>query len=183
MITVGDENDAHLVTAAKQDRSAFVALYRRYLPRVYRYVYRRVGNQQDAEDLTALVFIEALECLEDYQEQGSFAGWLFTIAHHKAADHHRQQRERISLEEVAPALSNSGPGPEVLASQRDGLEQVAQALDELTPDRQEALTLRFFGELSNKEVSQVMGKSEAAVKMLVCRALRQLRRRCREDER
>ena len=177
-----DEDDARLVTAARQDRSAFVALYRRYLPRVYRYVYRRVGNQQDAEDVTASVFTEALECLEDYREQGSFAGWLFTIAHHRVADHHRQQRERISLEEVAPALSNSGPGPEALALQRDRLERVTQVLDELTPDRQEALTLRFFGELSNKEVAQVMGKSEAAVKMLVYRALRQLRRSCGEDE-
>lgn len=178
----GGENDARLVTAARQNRSAFVALYRRYLLRVYGYVDRRVGSQQDAEDVTALVFTEALESLENYREQGSFAGWLFTIAHHRVADHHRQQRERVSLEEAVPALSNSGPGPEALALQRDRLERVAQALDELTPDRQEALTLRFFGELSNKEVAQVMDRSEAAVKMLVCRAIRQLRRRCRKDE-
>ena len=178
----GGENDARLVTAARQNRSAFVALYRRYLPRIYRYVYRRVGNQQDAEDLTASVFTEALESLEDYREQGSFAGWLFTIAHHRVADHHRQQRERVSLEEVTPALSDPGPGPEAQALWRDRLERVAQALGELTPDRQEALALRFFGQLSNKEVAQVMGKSEAAVKMLVYRALRQLRRRCEENE-
>ena len=178
----GGENDARLVTAARQNRSAFVALYRRYLPRVYRYVYRRVGNQQDAEDLTASVFIEALESLEDYREQGSFAGWLFTIAHHRVADHHRRQREGVSLEEVATALSDPGSGPEAQVLQQDRLERVAQALDELTADRQEALALRFFGELSNKEVAQVMGKSEAAVKMLVYRALRQLRRRCGEYE-
>ncbi len=183
MIMAGGENDARLVTAARQNRAAFVALYRRYLPRVYRYVYRRVGNQQDAEDVTASVFTEALESLEDYREQGSFAGWLFTIAHHRVADHHRRQRERVSLEEVALALSDPGPGPEAQALRRDRLERVAQALDELTPDRQEALALRFFGQLSNKEVAQVMGRSEAAVKMLVCRAIRQLRRRCREDER
>lgn len=183
MITAGGESDARLVTAARQSRSAFVALYQRYLPRVYRYVYRQVGNQQDAEDLTASVFTEALESLDDYREQGSFAGWLFTIAHRRVVDRYRQQRERVSLEEVAPALSNSGPGPEALASRRDRLGRVAQALDELTPDRQEALALRFFGQLSNKEVAQVMGRSEAAVKMLVYRAIRQLRRRCREDER
>ena len=177
MITAGGESDARLVTAARQNRSAFVALYQRYLPRVYRYVYRRVGNQQDAEDLTASVFTEALESLEDYREQGSFAGWLFTIAHHRVADHHRQQRERVSLEEVTPALSDSGPGPEAQALWRDRLERVAQALGELTPDRQEALALRFFGQLSNKEVAQVMGKSEAAVKMLIYRAIHQLRRR------
>jgi len=103
------------------------------------------------------------------------------VAFHRMADHHRQQRERIALEGVAPALSESGPGPEAQVLRRDRPERVAQALDELTPDRQEALALRFFGELSNREAAQVMGKSEAAVKMLVCRALRQLRRRRRED--
>jgi len=179
----GGENDSRLVTAARQNRSAFLTLYQRYLPRVYRYVYRQVGNQQDAEDLTALVFTQALESLEDYQEQGSFAGWLFTIAHHRVADHYRQQRKSISLEHVASTLSDSRPGPEAQALRHDRLELVAQAMDELTPDRQEVVTLRFFGELSNEEVAQVMGKSEAAVKMLVYRALRQLRRRCGEDER
>jgi RNA polymerase sigma-70 factor (ECF subfamily) len=176
-----DGSDAELVILARRDRSAFVALYRRYLARVYRYVYQRVGNQQDAEDVTASVFTQALEGLEDYREQGTFAGWLFTIAHHRVADHHRQRRERISLEEVAPTLSDSGPGPEARVLRRDRLERVAQALDELTPDRQEALALRFFGELSNKEVAQVTGKSKAAVKMLVYRAIRQLRRRCRDE--
>ncbi len=64
MITAVGESDARLVTAARQDRAAFVALYQRYLPRVYRYVYRRVGNRQDAEDVTASVFTEALESLD-----------------------------------------------------------------------------------------------------------------------
>lgn len=178
----GGENDAQLVTAARQNRSAFVTLYRRYLPRVYRYVYRRVGNQQDAEDVTASVFTEALECLEDYREQGSFAGWLFTIAHHRVADHHRRQRENVDFRQVAPFLADPALDVESRMEQEERLVRLAATIWELAPDRQDALALRFFSELSNKEVAQVMGKSEAAVKMLVCRALRQLRRRCREDE-
>jgi RNA polymerase sigma-70 factor (ECF subfamily) len=178
----GGENDARLVTATRQNRSTFVALYRRYLPRVYRYVYRRVGNQQDAEDLTASVFIEAMESLEDYQEQGSFAGWLFTITHHRVADHHRRQREKVDLRQVVPFLADPALDVESKVEQEEQLVRLAAVIRELAPDRQEALALRFFGELSNKEVAQVMGKSEAAVKMLVCRALRQLRRRCGEDE-
>jgi RNA polymerase sigma-70 factor (ECF subfamily) len=177
-----DESDAQLVRLARQDRSAFVALYRRYLPRVYRYVYRRVGNQQDAEDVTASVFTEAMESLEDYREQGSFAGWLFTIAHHRAADHHRCQREKVDLGQVVPFLADPALDVESRVEQKERLVQLAATIRELAPDRHEALALRFFGELSNKEVAQVMGKSEAAVKMLVCRALRQLRRRCGEDE-
>lgn len=183
MSMAGGENDAWLVAAARQNRAAFVALYRRYLPRVYRYVYRRVGNQQDAEDVTASVFTEALECLGDYREQGSFAGWLFTIAHHRVADHHRRQREKVDFGQVAPFLADPALDVESRVEQKERLVRLAAAIRELAPDRQEALTLRFFGELSNKEVAQVMDRSEAAVKMLVCRALRQLRRRCREDER
>jgi len=179
----GGENDARLVTAARRNRAAFVALYRRYLPRVYRYVYRRVGNQQDAEDLTASVFTEALESLEDYREQGSFAGWLFTIAHHRVADHHRRQRKKVDFRQVAPFLADPALDVESRVEQKERLVRLAATIRELAPDRQEALALRFFGELSNKEVAQVMGRSEAAVKMLVCRTLRQLRRRCGEDER
>jgi RNA polymerase sigma-70 factor (ECF subfamily) len=177
-----DESDAQLVRLARQDRSAFVALYQRYLPRVYRYVYRRIGNQQDAEDVTALVFTEALESLEGYREQGSFAGWLFTIAHHRVADHHRRQREKVNLGQVAPFLADPALDAESRVEQKERLVQLAAAMRELAPDRQEALALRFFGELSNKEVAQVMGKSEAAVKMLLYRAIRQLRRRYREED-
>jgi len=107
----GGENDARLVTAARQNRSAFVALYRRYLLRVYGYVDRRVGSQQDAEDVTALVFTEALESLENYREQGSFAGWLFTIAHHRVPTTIASRGRAYLWREWRPLYPSPAPGP------------------------------------------------------------------------
>jgi len=81
------QDDAELVRAAKHDQSAFAALYRRYVKRIYRYVYSRVDRKADAEDLTARVFTEALEGLKRYREQGTFSAWLFTIAHRRLVDY------------------------------------------------------------------------------------------------
>ena len=95
-VTGGQDNaidDAVLVRAARHDLAAFAALYRRYVTPIYRYLYSRVGNAADAEDLTAQTFVAALEGLPGYRERGNFAAWLFTIAHNKAADHHRQQHQ------------------------------------------------------------------------------------------
>lgn len=72
------EDDASLVKAARRDPAAFAALYRRHVTPVYRYLYSRVGNTADAEDLTAQVFTEALEGLGRYREVGSFATLTIT---------------------------------------------------------------------------------------------------------
>ena len=79
--------DAELVRQAVKDRAAFATLYRRYLTPVYRYFYVRTGDRQQAEDLTAQTFISAMEGLPRYRERGTFAGWLFTIAARRLADH------------------------------------------------------------------------------------------------
>ncbi|HQE93025.1 MAG TPA: sigma factor [Anaerolineae bacterium] len=79
--------DADLARQAQAgEQAAFAALYRRYLPRVYRYFYVRTGAVQPAEDLTSQTFMAALESLPRYRERGTFAAWLFAIASRRYAD-------------------------------------------------------------------------------------------------
>lgn len=78
--------------AARHEARAFAAIYRRYVDNVYRYGYSRVGSQADAEDLTAQVFLDALQGLNGYRERGTFSAWLFTIAHCRIVDHYRRRR-------------------------------------------------------------------------------------------
>ena len=121
-------------------------------------------------------FLAALEGIRHYRGQGQFAGWLLGIARNKAADHFRRSRSSVSLDAVQE-LPHPGPSPDHAAAEHLQMERVAGALRALAPERAEALALRVFAGLSAEETARVMGKSEAAVKMLVHRALHDLQAR------
>ena len=171
-----DEPDEALTRQAHQDAEAFAELYRRYLPRVYRYHLARSGNAQDAQDLTSQTFLAALENLEGFSGRGTFASWLFGIARHKVADHYRRQKTQLPLEQ---AQEHSAPDMplEQAAETNAQLRRVAAALQAIKPERAEALVLRLFGGLNAAEVGRLMGKSEASAKMLALRGLRDVRER------
>jgi RNA polymerase sigma-70 factor, ECF subfamily len=166
-------DDPVLVKAARRDRAAFAALYRRYVTPIYRYLCSRVGNAADAEDLTAQVFMEALEGLPGYRERGSFAAWLFTIARHKAADHHRRGALLLPLDE---ARDNPGDeeGPLARMVRQESLQQLGALVARLDDEKQELLRLRFAAGLTYGQMAAVVGRSEAAVKMAVHRLLNRL---------
>lgn len=167
-------SDEELAQQARYKSEAFAELYRRNLKAVYRYHFSRVGNVHDAQDLTAQTFLAAQEAIASFRGRGKFVAWLMGVASRKAADHFRRQRLILPLEEADEVVDDS-IAPEEFAAQQLSLEQVAQALSRLTAERAEAIALQVFGGLSVPEVARVMGKSEAAVKMLVCRALKDLR--------
>ena len=170
------ERDSQLARRAASDPEAFSELYQRYLPGVYRYHLARTGQVQVAEDLTSQTFLTALEAIHGFRGQGSFASWLFGIASHKLADHYRRRRPELPLE-LAEAQHSPEALPEAAVLQRLEMRRVAQILRLLTPERAEALVLVLFGGLSLAEAAQSMGKSEAAVKMLLHRALSELQER------
>jgi RNA polymerase sigma-70 factor (ECF subfamily) len=171
--------DAVLLEAARRDAEAFGELYRRHLGRVYGYLLARVGDVATAEDLTAQTFLAALEGLAGYAGRGDVAGWLVGIARHKAMDHFRRGDRTVSLAAAAQVVA-PGPAPEDEAALGLRRERLARALAALAPERAEALSLRVFGGLSTAEVGRIMGKSEAAVKMLVHRAVHDLQQRLGE---
>ncbi len=98
-----DHNDQELlVQATRGKQDAFGALYERYVHRIYNYIYYRTGNQHDAEDLTARVFIRAMRHITNYEDKGvPFSAWLYRIAHNLVANWHRDnsRRQEISLDD------------------------------------------------------------------------------------
>lgn len=175
-------SDLVLAAQAKKDPCQFVALYQRHYRRVYVYHLARTGNEQDAQDLTSETFMAALDSISAYRpevgngHEHSFSAWLFGIAHHKLADFFDKWVPQSSLEEAGerPAVEQL---PEQAAVRRSDLIRLRQVLALLPDERADALSLRYFSELSLAEVAEVMGKSEAAVKMLVYRGLQELRDR------
>jgi RNA polymerase sigma-70 factor (ECF subfamily) len=178
----GEEvDDATLLRAAQHDPTAFGMLYRRHLHGVYRNLLVRSGNEQDAQDLTSQTFLAAWTGSQSYRGTGTVRAWLLRIAWHKLNDHWRQSKPWLSLE-AADQLADPGSPVDEHVGRRLRVERVAAALQALSPDRAEALALRLFGGLTAGEVAGVMGRSEAAVRMLLHRGLHDLQERLAPPE-
>ncbi len=178
-----EPDDATLIRAAQTDPDAFDTLYRRYVTPIYRYCYAHTGVRSEAEDLTAQTFLAALEGLRGYRGRGSVAAWLFGIARRKCADHYRRHYTDPGepLEAASAQPDPSAPDPEQDAYHNGVLDCVQRTLHHLSPDRREVLRLRFWGGLSIREIAVVMHRRESAVKVLISRAIADLRKRCLDE--
>ncbi len=180
--TVPGMDEATLVQqACRLEGAAVSALYRRYVQAIYRYVYYRVGDAHTAEDLTAEVFLRAIEGLPDYEPgETPFVAWLYSIARARVADHFRQAQRTDTLD-----LPDHWPSDEdSLAARVESTfhqEKLREAIQQLTPDQQQVIILKFMEGLKNAEVAQILGKTEGAIKSLQNRALAALQRLMRQS--
>lgn len=155
------------------DKVAFGELYQRYVERIYNYCYYRMGNHQDAEDLTARVFMRALGHIANYDERGvPFSAWLYRIAHNLIANWHRDNKRHkvISIDEyiVSP---NPEDAPELMTEYLEEQESLMAVVRTLPEDRQQLLFLKFVERLSNAEIGAMMNRTEGAIKSLYHRTL------------
>jgi RNA polymerase sigma-70 factor (ECF subfamily) len=169
--------DSQLIQMAKDDTAAFGELYERHVRRIYNYIYYRTSNAQDAEDLTAKVFMRALNHVENYDERGvPFTAWLYRIAHNLVANWYRDRSRRkiIPLDEFVEKGMRSEL-PEVVAEQQEEQDRMLESIQRLPSDRQQLLILKYVERMSNAEIGEIMGKTEGAVKSLYYRTLSFLR--------
>ena len=177
-------DEKELIDRAKQDKEAFGELYERYVERIYNYVYYRTGNAADAEDLTAKIFMRAMQHIGNYEHQGvPFSAWLYRIAHNLVANWHRDRSRRqiIALDDIVQWHAH-GESPEFFTELMEDRERLALAIRRLPTDRQELLTLKFVERLPNAEIGDIMGRSEGAIKSLYHRTLLALREDLQEGE-
>jgi RNA polymerase sigma-70 factor, ECF subfamily len=172
----GVDPDLADVRAAQADRAAFGVLYRRYLDRVYGYCFYLLGDHHDAEDATERTFVAALGAIDRYRDTGaSFRSWLFRIAHNQLANalRARSRQRTSSLDEVDEPGATTGD-PARLAGLADEAHRLRAAVRALSEDRRQVIVLRFVDGLSAREIGEVLGRSEGAVRVLQHRALRDL---------
>src|SRR3954447_24672701 len=172
-----EESLDRLVAGAKRgDTEAFGRIFDEYAGPIYRFIASRVSRPSDAEDLTQLVFVKALEALPRYEARGiPFGGWLFRLARNAIIDQSRTRREHLSLVVAATRESDSA-SPEAVAFLRDDINRVGAALTDLTDDQREVIELRFFAGLSVAEAAEAMGRQEGTIRGLQFRAIAALRR-------
>ncbi len=183
-----DESDKALVERVKTgDVRAFEMLHRRYYPRVYRLAYLRLGNAEDAADVASETFRRALQRIDSYQfrRAPTLYPWLHQITSNLIIDHVRRLPAggMLSLDAQAAEdvdsfleyLPAEGLNPQELVERGEVQEMVRLAINQLPPDQARAVTLRFLGDQSIREIAQALDRTEGAVKSLLHRALQGLR--------
>ena len=174
-----DELNA-LVDQAKQDQdSAQSRLISLSYTKIYRYIYYRVNQKEDAEDLTNDVFVRMLESLD--KQQGSFLPWLYQIAKNRIVDYYRKQDVRSNTSDVGETIEYFESGGEPI-DKMFVREELKKGINQLTEDQQEVIILRFIEGFQANEVAEQLGKSPTAVRQLQYRALNQLRKMIPEVE-
>ncbi len=177
--------DSQLLEQANQhDPRALAEIYDRYAESIYRYLFRYVGDAEQAEDLTSEVFLTLVRVAGTSKApRDHLRGWLYRVAHNRATDSFRWQTKNATLsldeqpylESDLASLSDKDL-PTAALEKRQSQQQLRMAIRQLTPDQQRVILLRFGESLKVKEVGQLMGKSEAAIKVLQYRAIRRLRK-------
>ncbi len=174
---VEQADDAALaVRASKGESAAFGLLYDRHVEAIYRYVYYRVRDDAEAEDLTSDVFMRALKAMPRYEPRQAFLAWLYRIARNAVIDRARRGNRQVSYED---ALEHPGadqiinPDEELLAHSDNAM--LRGALAQLTPLQQEVVVLRFLEGYSTQEIARIVGKREGTVRGIQFRAIGALR--------
>ena len=172
-----NSTNAIIDRAIQGEEEAFSILYEENIKKIYNYIYYRTGNIHDAEDLTARVFQRALSHITKYKRTDvPFTAWLYRIAHNLVANWHRDsnRKREVPLEDHTD-LKAKHDLPERAIEKKQEIEHLLNAIHKLSNDRQMVLILKYVEDLSNKEIGEIMGKTEGAIKSLYHRTLIELR--------
>jgi len=160
--------------AALGDRAAFEQIYNLLVDDLFSYVRGQCRNETVAEDLVANVFLKAWRSASGYRPRSNtFRRWIFTIARNEVRDYWRASRRTLPMVEF-DISDDQQPAPE--ADQVETRRLVQQALATLTEEQRQVVVLRYFSNKSHEEIATILGKREGAVRALLMRALRQMRK-------
>lgn len=158
---------------------AFRPIYQHFYPRVFAYVAYRVGRAEDAEDIVAEVFVKIVTRIQqfEYRGTGSFSAWLFRIAYNEVQNFYqrnRYQQQNLAMSDLPDIQSETIP-VDMMVQLKEQFAHLRELINQLPPRRQEIINLRFFGELRNKEIADILGLDERTVASHLTRALADLR--------
>lgn len=170
------EEELFVKKAREGSGEAFGKLYDLYMPRIYRFIFLKVGTRQDAEDLAQQVFVNAWQHIEGYEFKGfPFSSWLYRIATNAVIDFYRTAKPSADLEKVPEELVAHTASTERELDHAFEMATVRNAIAKLDPEHQNVILLRFVDDLSTKEIASILNKSEGAIRVIQHRALKTLK--------
>ena len=172
--------EASLIKAARTDPTVFNQLYLAHIHPIYRYIYSKVGEVKQTEDLTAQVFLAALESLPHYRHDGHFAAWLFGIARHKVADYFRSQHTELPIDVTHEGFQKKDDPLSTLIHTEEAL-RISKLIHQMDEQDQELLRLRFVAELDFGEIARLINSNMEATKKRFYRLLAHLRQQLEHD--
>ncbi|MBP2625333.1 MAG: polymerase, sigma-24 subunit, RpoE, subfamily [Firmicutes bacterium] len=176
-------NENILITKAQDgDREALNTLVSCYWQPIYRLIYSKVGNEEDAKELTQDTFMNAFRSLPRYKVMDvSFKSYLGRIGINLVTDFWRKKGRTPQLVNITgyqESIIDVRENPEEYTLRLEGQEQIVNLVESLPEEQRQAVKLRVILGLSVRDVAMQMQKTEPAIKMLQQRALKNLRKMC-----
>jgi RNA polymerase sigma-70 factor, ECF subfamily len=173
--------DAIILRCLDGDEAAWETIVRLYWRRVFNIAYKFVGRHDQAEDLTQDVFLKLFKSLNTFDRRANFQTWLISVSRNLCIDHYRsvrKERETINHDVDAGELRPAAPGqsPYAMLEQRDRVDLLRAAMDQLTPALRTAVMLRDLQELSYDEIARQLQLPEGTVKSRINRGRTELAR-------
>jgi len=179
-----DKNkEEELVIKAQKDYSAFDKLYEYYLPRIYGYILSRVQNKEEAQDITSQTFEKAMLGLKDFEARDNirFSSWLYRIAINNLTDYYRwaAKRKNADISDYQNKLKDEKDNQAEDFARKD---EIIRNLEKISEEGRQILELKFFQDLSNEEISEILGISYSHLGVKIFRALKKLKEIIKENE-
>ena len=164
---------------ATTDEEAFEELYEYFFPRVYNFIYARVKNTADADDVTSITFMKMNENLERYNPNvAAFTTWLYRIALNSIIDYtrRRDKSNETEWEEFFDPAAPEYQEPEAQALTKESNSELLAALDKLNERERRIIELKFFSDLDTRAISEILFMSEGNVRTTLHRTLAKLKK-------
>lgn len=153
----------------------FAEIYDLYIEKIYSFIYYRVGHKETAEDITSTVFMKSMDKIGSFNSsQGNFSSWLYRIARNSVIDHYRTKKETANIDDFFDLGQSDNFDDKLDTSLK--LEEVKKYLQNFSKEQREIIIMRVWDELSYKEIAEITGKSEGAIKMIVSRIMSSIRK-------
>ncbi|MBK5245954.1 MAG: sigma-70 family RNA polymerase sigma factor [Peptostreptococcaceae bacterium] len=169
--------EKEIILNAANNEQAFLELYEYYFPRVYNYVFARVGEKGASEDITSGVFEKIIAKISTYKpECGKFSTWLFTITHNMVMDYFRKsKKDAFILVDQLEEESSDQPSIEELMILEEDKKNLLMCLSLLSDRDRNIVSLKFWSQLSNQEIAEIVNESSNHIAVILYRSIKRLK--------